>query len=81
MKLSARKEQLRDMKLAQLLPAYFGNYVRLVYLAQSRSPALLRRAREAAAYLGLSLEVRHTGYGDLRPALERQAAELVGGRG
>jgi hypothetical protein len=73
----------------ELLPAYFGNYVRLVYLAQSRSPALLQRAREAAAYLGLELEVRHTGYGDLRPALERQVeatrlAEreaLGGGRG
>jgi Protein of unknown function (DUF1638) len=65
----------------ELLPAYFGNYVRLVYLAQSRSPALLRRAREAAAYLGLELEVRHTGYGDLRPALERQVAAVGGGRG
>jgi hypothetical protein len=65
----------------ELLPAYFGNYVRLVYLAQSRSPALLRRAREAAAYLGLELEVRHTGYGDLRPALDRQVAAVGGGRG
>jgi hypothetical protein len=65
----------------ELLPAYFGNYVRLAYLAQSRSPALLRRAREAAAYLGLELEVRHTGYGDLRPALERQVAAVGGGRG
>jgi hypothetical protein len=79
-------EGLRLDTHPELLPAYFGNYVRLVYLAQSRSPALLRRAREAAAYLGLELEVRHTGYGDLRPALEREAAaarlaerEAVGG--
>jgi len=81
-------EGLRLDEHPELLPAYFGNYVRLVYLAQSRSPTLHRRAREAAAYLGLSLEVRHTGYGDLRPALEREAAaarlaerEAVGGGG
>jgi hypothetical protein len=64
----------------ELLPAYFGNYVRLVYLAQTGTPALRRKAREAAAYLGLSLEVRETGYGDLRPALERQAAAVGGER-
>jgi hypothetical protein len=70
----------------ELLPAYFGNYVGLVYLAQTDTPALFRKAGDAAAYLGLSLEVRRTGYGDLRPALERQAAaarlaerEAVGG--
>jgi hypothetical protein len=63
----------------ELLPAYFGNYVRLVYLAQTDTPALRAKAQEAAAYLGLSLEVLPTGYGDLRPALERQAAVTVGG--
>jgi Protein of unknown function (DUF1638) len=55
----------------ELLPDYFGNYVRVVYLAQTGNPALVRKAREAAAYLGLALEVRHVGLGDLRPALER----------
>jgi len=65
----------------ELLPAYFGHYVRLVYLAQTHTPALHRKAGEAAAYLGLSLEVRHTGYGDLRPALEREAAAVGGDRG
>ena len=74
-------EGLRLDTHPELLPAYFGNYVRLVYLAQSRSPALLRKAHQAAAYLGLSLEVRHTGYGDLRPALEREVAMLEGGGG
>lgn len=54
----------------ELLPAYFGNYVRVVYLAQTDDPELLERAREAAAFLGLELEVRRTGLGDLRPALE-----------
>jgi hypothetical protein len=62
----------------ELLPAYFGNYRRLVYLAQTDDPALTRGAREAAAYLGLTLEVIPTGLGDLRPALERAAAGGVG---
>jgi hypothetical protein len=57
----------------ELLPDYFGNYLRVVFLAQTDDPALLGRAREAAAYLGLELEVRRTGLGDLRPALERAA--------
>jgi hypothetical protein len=64
----------------ELLPAYFGNYLRLVYLAQTDNPALVEKAHQAAAYLGLSLEVRHTGYGDLRPALERQVATVGGER-
>jgi hypothetical protein len=62
----------------ELLPAYFGNYRRLVYLAQTDDPALARRAGEAAAYLGLELEVIPTGLGDLRPALERAVAGGVG---
>jgi hypothetical protein len=62
----------------ELLPAYFGNYRRLVYLAQREDPALARGAREAAAYLGLELEVIPTGLGDLRPALERAVAGGVG---
>ncbi|HEX9343752.1 MAG TPA: DUF1638 domain-containing protein [Actinomycetota bacterium] len=63
----------------ELLPAYFGNYLRLVYLAQRADEALLANAREAAAYLGLTLEVRHSGYGDLAPALQaarRRAVEV-----
>jgi len=59
----------------ELLPDYFGNYVRVVHLAQRDDPALARKAREAAAYLGLALEVRHSGLGDLRPALERVMEE------
>ena len=57
----------------ELLPDYFGNYRRLVFLAQTDDPALVGGAREAAAYLGLELEIRRTGLGDLRPALERAA--------
>src|SRR5436190_8186449 len=53
----------------ELLPLYFGNYTRLVYLAQTRDPALEDRAREAAARLGLDYEFRFTGYGELGRAL------------
>ncbi len=65
---------VRGLKLdrhPQLLPQMFGNYKRLVYLAQTDDPDLLRRAREAADYLGLEFEHRRTRYGDLQPALER----------
>lgn len=36
----------------ELLPMYFGNYRRLVYLAQTEDPALDEAARAAAARLG-----------------------------
>lgn len=53
----------------QLLPDYFGNYRRLVYLAQTEDAALDARAEEAAARLGLAFERHRVGYGDLEPAL------------
>jgi hypothetical protein len=49
----------------ELLPLYFGNYKRLIYLAQIESPELIAAARAAAARLGLAFEYRLTGYGDL----------------
>jgi hypothetical protein len=57
----------------ELLPVIFGNYRRLVYLAQTDDPELVEQARAAAAYLGLSFELVRTGYGDLAPALARVA--------
>jgi hypothetical protein len=57
----------------ELLPLYFGNYTRLVYLAQTRDPALEAKAREAAAWLGLAYEYRFTGYGELGLALTARA--------
>ena len=53
----------------ELKEMYFGNYERLVYLAQTDDPALDEKAKAAAAYLGLAYERRFTGYGDLAPAL------------
>jgi len=53
----------------ELRDAYFGNYEKLVYLAQTDDPALDAQARAAADRLGLAYERRATGYGDLAPAL------------
>ncbi len=53
---------------------YFGNYERLVYLAQTDDPALTARAEGCARRLGLAFERRLTGYGDLSGALPRVAA-------
>jgi hypothetical protein len=53
----------------QLLPTYFGNYTRLVYLAQTDDPELLDGARAAAERLGLDMIVERTGYGELEPAM------------
>ena len=49
----------------QLLPLYFGNYRRVVYLAQTDDPALDAKARAAADRLGLAYERHPTGYGEL----------------
>ena len=54
----------------ELLPMYFGNYRRLVYLSQTDDPTLVEQARAAAAFLGVEFEHRPSGYGDLQPSLE-----------
>ncbi|NVP57150.1 DUF1638 domain-containing protein [Mycoplana rhizolycopersici] len=53
----------------QLLPMYFGNYRKLVYLSQLEDEELQAKAKKAARYLGLEYEYRFTGYGDLTSAL------------
>ena len=53
----------------ELLPMYFGNYTRLVYLAQTDDPGLIERAEAAAARLGLSMIVERTGYGELETTM------------
>ena len=49
----------------ELLDDYFGNYRRVVYLAQTKDPALEEQAKAAAERLGLAYEYRFTGYGEL----------------
>ncbi len=53
----------------ELLSMYFGNYTRLVYLAQTDDPSLVERAEAAAARLGLTMEVERTGYGELETTM------------
>lgn len=60
-----RHPELRDM--------LFGNYERLIYLAQTDDPTLDRAAEEAAARLGLIYERRFTGYGELATVLRAAA--------
>jgi hypothetical protein len=55
----------------ELAADYFGNYEKLVYLAQTDNPELDKVAEEAAEMLGLSYEKRFTGYGDLTPSLAK----------
>ncbi|MBX3597351.1 MAG: DUF1638 domain-containing protein [Rhizobiaceae bacterium] len=60
-------------KHPELIPDYFGNYEKLIYLAQTNDPALDAVAENAAEMLGLKYERRFTGYGDLVPILEKHA--------
>lgn len=45
----------------QLMPVYFGNYRRVVYLAQTESDELQSMARAQAGFLGLDYEYRFSG--------------------
>jgi hypothetical protein len=57
----------------ELARDFFGNYEKVVYLAQTNDPELDKVAEAAARMLGLAYEKRFTGYGDLAPALGRLA--------
>jgi hypothetical protein len=58
----------------ELAKDYFGNYEKLIYLAQTDDPTLDKIAEGAARMLGLAYERRATGYGDLLTALDRAAS-------
>ncbi|HEY7766183.1 MAG TPA: DUF1638 domain-containing protein [Aestuariivirgaceae bacterium] len=57
----------------ELLPDYFGNYTKLVYLAQTRDEELAKRAMAAAKKLRLAYEYRYTGYGELEMSMRARA--------
>ncbi|MEI5678174.1 DUF1638 domain-containing protein [Mesorhizobium sp. CGMCC 1.15528] len=57
----------------ELIADYFGNYEKVVYLAQTNDPALDKVAEDAAKLLGLAYERRFTGYGDLSSSLAKAA--------
>jgi hypothetical protein len=54
----------------ELRDAYFGNYTRVLYLAQHPTPATRAAAQRAAAAIGLPLEQREVGDAGLERALE-----------
>ncbi|MGH6945429.1 MAG: DUF1638 domain-containing protein [Geminicoccaceae bacterium] len=58
-----RHPELRDL--------YFGNYIRLVYLAQTPDLRLERKAKAAANFLKLAYEHRPTGYGQLAEFMKK----------
>jgi hypothetical protein len=60
----------------ELFSTYFGNYRRLVYLAQAPGAASEEQARAIALRMGLVFECRRTGYGTLGTSL----ADAVSGR-
>ncbi len=63
----------------ELWPDYFGHYRRLVWLAQSRDPALDAEAEAVAAQFGLPLTVIDTGLSRLERELEHLLAGVAPG--
>lgn len=57
-------------KHPELKSIYFGNYTRLIYLAQTDSDELTEMAQKAADKLGLRFERIFTGTGEMLPALD-----------
>ena len=65
-------ESLGLNKHPELKDAYFGNYSRLVYLAQVRTDELAERARECADFLGLEYHEHVTGLEPVEQILQEQ---------
>jgi Protein of unknown function (DUF1638) len=61
----------------ELMGQYFGNYRKLVYLAQVESPHNVEDAKCAAERLGLAFEYRVTGYGELERSLHRATTGVI----
>ena len=53
----------------ELIPEYFGNYTRVVYLRDAPDAELDRRAERVATLLGLRLEIEDTGLDELERRL------------
>ena len=54
----------------ELLEMYFGNYKKLIYLAQTENKILTLKGEECAKRLGLSYERIFTGYGEMGSELQ-----------
>lgn len=53
----------------ELLETYFGNYERVLFIAQRPESGLINRAAKCADRLGLQFDYQHVGYGDVPAAL------------
>ncbi|MCP5093783.1 MAG: DUF1638 domain-containing protein [Gammaproteobacteria bacterium] len=69
------KKGLRLDERPDLMPLYFGNYKRLVYLSQRELPELEALARQHAEYLGLEYVHRHTGLGNVDKAIKEHIVQ------
>ncbi len=61
----------------ELREMYFGNYTRLIYLAQTHDADLDHAAEAAAEKLGLRYERRYTGYGELADELTNASTPVM----
>ena len=61
----------------ELKSMYFGNYTRLMYLAQTNSDELTELAKQAADTLELRFERVFTGTGEMLPALDAAMQEAM----
>ncbi|MDE0810794.1 MAG: DUF1638 domain-containing protein [Alphaproteobacteria bacterium] len=61
-------------RFPELLSDYFGNYTKLIYIAQIEDERLQAKARQAAKRLGLDYEYRFCGYGELGDYVRAAAA-------
>ena len=60
----------------ELLDAFFGNYSKVVYLAQTEDTGLQHQAEAAAEQLGLAYEYRFTGYGELASFMQTAGQDV-----
>ena len=61
-------------RFPDLVNDYFGNYTRLIFIAQIEDERLRAKARVAAERLGLEYEYRYRGYGELGDYIRAAAA-------
>ena len=70
-------EELGINKHPELRDMYFAHYKKLVYLAQTDNPDLVKMAQDAASKLNLKYEFKRTDYGDLEQGLRRFNESIV----
>ena len=61
----------------ELLEMYFGNYKKLIYLAQTENPDFDSKAEVCALRLGLAYEKIFTGYGEMENELKQISTQVI----